>query len=72
MNRAIARQGTVMKVSVFYTQNPFEVVRLVFMPRDGERDLSLAEKTELFFHDYSIGPLFVQENYLNVRPLGAQ
>ncbi|KAF4516406.1 hypothetical protein B566_EDAN008529 [Ephemera danica] len=30
-----------------------------------------ASKAALFFHDYSFGPLFVQENYLSVVPHGA-
>ena len=42
------------------------------MPKDGERELTLNEKTDLFFHDYSIGPLFVQENYLSVKPVAAR
>ena len=100
-----------------FTQNPFDVVKLVFMPREGDRDLTLAERSasivwhhricldpltrisqsctcvvsqirvkwitcmyyalsfcrsDLFFHDYSLAPLFVQENYPSVRPLQAK
>ncbi|CAG9853876.1 unnamed protein product [Phyllotreta striolata] len=44
---------------------PWEVVRAVFTPTEGT---PLAEKTKLFFYDYSLGPLFVQENYLAVTP----
>lgn len=40
---------------------PWDVVRKVFSDHD---DLDLMGKSDLFFHDYSIGPLFVQENYL--------
>ena len=30
---------------MFLLQNPFDVVKLVFMPREGDRDLSLAERS---------------------------
>ena len=55
-----------------FSQGPFDVIRTVFMPREGERELTLNEKMDLFFHDYSIGPLFVQENYLSVKPVAAR
>ena len=44
------------------------MVRTVFLPMEGEREFSLNEKSDLFFHDYSMASLFVQENYLNARP----
>lgn len=40
------------------------------MPKKGDREFRLDEKTDLFFHDYSIGPLFVQENYPYVKLVG--
>ena len=55
-----------------YPKNPFDVVRTVFAPRDGERELSLYEKSDLFFHDYNIAALFVQENYLSAKPASAK
>lgn len=45
---------------------PFEVIRSVFT--ETEPKMSLADKSKLFFYDYSLGPLFVQENYLGVTP----
>lgn len=30
--------------------------------------MSFSDKSDLFFYDYSIAPLFVQENYLRVKP----
>ena len=45
------------------------MVRKVFQPFDGRRELSLREKSDLFFTDYSLMPLFVQENYLQVKPV---
>jgi hypothetical protein len=35
---------------------------------EGEREFTLNEKSDLFFHDYSLSSLFVQENYINARP----
>jgi replication factor C subunit 1 len=37
-----------------------------------QKGMNLSDKSDLFFHDYSIGPLFVQENYLSVMPYAAQ
>jgi replication factor C subunit 1 len=48
---------------------PFDVVKKVFNPVENGTELTLREKSDLFFQDYSIGPLFVQENYLNIKPL---
>ena len=47
-------------------------MKSVFMPVEGDRELSLNEKSDLFFNDYNIAPLFVQENYPTVRPLNAK
>ena len=61
--------------SIEYTdhaQSPFDVVRLVFAPRNGNKELSLSEKSDLFFHDYSMAALFVQENYLSAKPASAR
>ena len=46
---------------------PWDVVRKVFSSSE-KKDMSLMDKSDLFFHDYSIGPLFVQENYLLAVP----
>ncbi|VDK40937.1 unnamed protein product [Taenia asiatica] len=50
---------------------PFEVIRKVFAPYIDGEPVSFTEAMGLFFQDYSLGPLFVQENYLNVRPVAA-
>lgn len=49
---------------------PFDVCRKVFALGE-ETHMSLIDKSDLFFHDYSLAPLFVQENYLHVRPKAA-
>ncbi|XP_069781025.1 replication factor C subunit 1 isoform X2 [Narcine bancroftii] len=47
---------------------PFDVVRKVFSAGEETASMSLIGKSDLFFHDYSLSPLFVQENYLHVKP----
>lgn len=46
---------------------PWEVVRKVFSS-DEHKTMSMQDKSDLFFYDYSMGPLFVQQNYLSVAP----
>lgn len=46
---------------------PWEVCRTVFTQSE-HKDMSIADKARLFFYDYSLGPLFVQENYMKVQP----
>lgn len=48
---------------------PWEVVRKVFSAEEHKK-MSIHDKADLFFQDYSMGPLFVQENYLHVTPSG--
>ncbi|KAH8359085.1 hypothetical protein KR093_004234 [Drosophila rubida] len=48
---------------------PWEVVRKVFTA-DEHKHMSFYDKCDLFFHDYSMAPLFVQQNYLQVLPHG--
>uniref|UniRef100_A0A673CIY7 Replication factor C subunit 1 n=1 Tax=Sphaeramia orbicularis TaxID=375764 RepID=A0A673CIY7_9TELE len=50
---------------------PFDVCRKVFVSGEETAHMSLIDKSDLFFHDYSLAPLFVQENYLHVRPAAA-
>ncbi|XP_015119781.1 replication factor C subunit 1 [Diachasma alloeum] len=46
---------------------PWEVVRKVFNAED-HKSMTIHDKSDLFFHDYNIAGLFVQENYLSVIP----
>ncbi|XP_054845784.1 replication factor C subunit 1 isoform X2 [Eublepharis macularius] len=50
---------------------PFDVVRKVFAVGEEASRMSLIDKSDLFFHDYSLAPLFVQENYIHVKPAAA-
>ncbi|CAG0892298.1 unnamed protein product [Darwinula stevensoni] len=52
-------------------QGPWDVVKSVFSPEE-HKDKSINDKAALFFQDYSLGPLFVHENYLNVNPIAAK
>lgn len=52
-------------------QNAWDVLRKVFSKEDHKR-MSIHDKCDLFFYDYSIAPLFVQENYLTVKPLNPE
>ena len=51
---------------------PFEVIRKVFETTEETRKMSLIDKSDLFFHDYSLSPLFVQENYATITPNAAR
>ena len=49
-------------------QGPFDVCRKVFAGVEEAATMSIHDKADLFFQDYSFGPLFVQENYIHVTP----
>ncbi|CAF0797901.1 unnamed protein product [Adineta ricciae] len=46
--------------------NPFELCRLSFSSEF--RDKSLSDKSDIFFYDYQLMPLLIQENYLQCQP----
>ncbi|XP_013792261.1 replication factor C subunit 1-like, partial [Limulus polyphemus] len=50
---------------------PFEALRRIFSAEE-TKNMNIHDKSNLFFQDYSLVPLFVQENYLQVKPLGAK
>jgi len=52
-------------------KGPFDVVRKVFSSGE-QKEMSLMDKSDLFFHDYSLSPLFNQEMYLHVEPKTAR
>jgi len=61
-----------MHCVLFVFQGPFDVCRKVFSGGEETAHMTIADKSDLFFHDYSIGPLFVQENYILVTPFCAR
>lgn len=46
--------------------SPFDVAKKVFNAAD-QKNMTLNDKIGLYFHDYNIAPLFVQENYPAVK-----
>jgi replication factor C subunit 1 len=44
--------------------SPFDACMKMFSPSN----MSLIDKTNLYFHDYSLVPLLIQENYLRIVP----
>ena len=49
------------------TMTPFDVTSKLFN-RDSFRSASLGDKIELYFQDFSIIPLMIQENYIKMNP----
>lgn len=49
---------------------PWDVIRKVFLKSEHAK-MSIHDKNGLFFQDYNIGPLFVQENYPKWTPAAA-
>lgn len=47
----------------------FDVVRKVFSAEE-HKTMTLNDKSDLFFHDYNLAGLFVQQNYLSAVPSG--
>lgn len=59
------------QITCYCIQGPFDVVRQVFSVKEHE-GMSLFDKSDLFFNDYSLSPLFNQEMYLSVEPAAAK
>lgn len=45
---------------------PFDIAKLVFNAAE-QKNMNLNDKIDLYFHDYNIAPLFVEENYPYVK-----
>lgn len=50
----------------FNFQGPFEAIKKVFATGEEYSRMSFLDKSDLFFVDYGIMPLFVYENYIQV------
>ncbi|KAG0240891.1 hypothetical protein BGW41_006547 [Actinomortierella wolfii] len=48
--------------------NPFKITETL-LTNSSYRGLSFADKFELYFHDYQLSPLMIQENYLRTTPV---
>ena len=44
----------------------------MFVGGEETNKMTVNDKSDLFFHDYNIAPLFVQENYVHVIPYAAR
>ena len=49
---------------------PWDVCKSVFSAEE-QKSMSFYDKSDLYFHDYNLAGLFVQENYLSSKPLAA-
>ena len=50
---------------------PFDVTRKIFSAEESSK-MKIQDQFSLFFNDYSLIPLFSQENYLQVIPYSAR
>lgn len=50
---------------------PWDVARAVFSQTEQQKS-NFRQKEELFFQDYNLGPLFVQDTYIQVKPSKAK
>jgi replication factor C subunit 1 len=57
---------------VLFFQGIFDVTRKVFAGGEETAKMTLNDKSDLFFQDYSFVPLFVHENYVTVTPYAAK
>ena len=53
--------------SYYHVQDLFSACRMAFTESDTSK-MSLMDKSDLFFYDYSMHPLFVHENYIHASP----
>jgi replication factor C subunit 1 len=66
-NRGIQTNSTAAKmIEKTINNNPFDLCRLSFS--DELREKSLSDKSDIFFNDYQLIPLLIQENYLQCQP----
>jgi len=49
---------------------PWDVCKSVFSAEE-QKSMSLFDKSDLYFHDYNLAGLFVQQNYLSSKPVAA-
>ncbi|XP_075211056.1 germ line transcription factor 1 [Lycorma delicatula] len=64
---AVQKDNNLPNSEKYVKLGPWDVLRKVFSESD-LKTMSFYDKCDLFFHDYSIAPLFVQENYISVVP----
>ena len=70
MEAAEARKEAEMSKKTSIKVGPWDVCKKVFSAED-RRGMSFIDKSDLYFHDYNLSGLFVQENYLASKPEAA-
>merc|ERR1719411_1310952 len=70
MEAAEARKEAEMSKKTSIKVGPWDVCKKVFSAED-RRSMSFIDKSDLYFHDYNLSGLFVQENYLASKPVAA-
>lgn len=64
-------QDEIEKAMKDVRMNPFEACKQVFQNETNSKvPRTFLDKLDLFFTDYSLMPLLIQENYLNIHPSG--
>lgn len=53
-------------------QDTFDICRKTFSSGEEMMRMSLSDKIELFFQDYSLVPLFAFENYIGAIPYSSR
>jgi len=53
-------------------QDTFDICRKTFASGDEMMRMTLSDKIDLFFHDYSLVPLFAYENYIGAIPYSSR
>jgi len=53
-------------------QDTFDICRKTFSSGDEMLRMSLGDKIDLFFQDYSLVPLFAYENYIGAIPFSSR
>uniref|UniRef100_A0A8D8WJC6 Activator 1 large subunit n=1 Tax=Cacopsylla melanoneura TaxID=428564 RepID=A0A8D8WJC6_9HEMI len=67
MLSAQSQSNTVQSEAKNVKLGPWDVLRKVFSHEE-QKTMTVFDKSDLFFHDYQVAPLFVHENYLSVTP----
>jgi len=71
MDAATAKKEADISKKTSVKVGPWDVCKKVFNGEDHKK-MSLYDKSDLYFHDYNMAGLFVQENYLSATPQAAR
>jgi len=71
MDSATAKKEADMSKKTSVKVGPWDVCKKVFSAED-HKTMSIFDKSDLYFYDYNLAGLFVQENYLSVTPQAAK